>query len=94
MAIDRPQANDPHADQRLLRRSERRLCGEVHLKPTYRWLCRLGREGDVPDQFTFLKNSHARFRGSDLPRKLFKTMVEHCMAEGLVGGNALLLMRA
>jgi len=30
-------------------RSERRLCDEVHLDLAYRWFCRLGLEGDVPD---------------------------------------------
>ena len=30
-------------------RSERRLCEEVHLNLAYRWFCRLGLDGDVPD---------------------------------------------
>ncbi len=30
-------------------RSERRLCEEVHLNLAYRWFCRLGLEGTVPD---------------------------------------------
>jgi hypothetical protein len=30
-------------------RSERRLCEEVHLNLAYRWFCRLGLEGKVPD---------------------------------------------
>jgi transposase len=34
-------------------RSERRLCDEVHLNLAYRWFCRLGLEGDVPDHSTF-----------------------------------------
>ena len=34
-------------------RSERRLCGEVHLNLAYRWFCRLGLEGAVPDHSTF-----------------------------------------
>jgi len=29
--------------------SERRLCEEVHLNLAYRWVCRLGLEGKVPD---------------------------------------------
>ena len=68
-------------------RSERRLCDEVHLNLAYRWFCRLGLEGDVPDHSTFSKNRHGRFRDSDLLRKLFETTVERCMAEGLVGGE-------
>jgi transposase len=68
-------------------RSERRLCEEVHLNLAYRWFCRLGLEGDVPDHSTFSKHRHGRFRESDLLRKLFETTVQRCMAEGLVGGE-------
>ncbi|MGA0530810.1 IS1182 family transposase [Hansschlegelia sp. KR7-227] len=68
-------------------RSERRLCEEVHLNLAYRWFCRLGLDGDVPDHSTFSKNRHGRFRDSDLLRKLFEAAVRRCMAEGLVGGD-------
>ena len=68
-------------------RSERRLCGEVHLNLAYRWFWRLGLEGDVPDHSTFSKNRHGRFRDSDLLRQVFQATVERCMAEGLVGGD-------
>jgi IS5 family transposase len=67
--------------------SERRLCDEVHVNLAYRWFCRLGLEGDVPDHSTFSKNRHGRFRDSDLLRHLFETTVTRCMAEGLVGGE-------
>jgi hypothetical protein len=43
-------------------RSERRLCEEVHLNLAYRWFCRLGLDGRVPDHSTFSKNRHGRFR--------------------------------
>ena len=69
-------------------RSERRLCEEVHLNLAYRWFCRLGLDGEVPDHSTFSKNRHGRFRESDLLRKLFETIVRRCMVEGLVGGDA------
>jgi transposase len=68
-------------------RSERRLCDEVHLNLAYRWFCRLGLEGDVPDHLTFSKNRHGRFRDSDLFRKLFEQVVGMCMQAGLVGGE-------
>jgi transposase len=67
-------------------RPERRLCEEVHLNLAYRWFCRLGLEGDVPDHSTFSKNRHGRFRDCDLLRKLFETVVRRCMAERLVDG--------
>ena len=69
-------------------RSERRLCEEIHLNLAYRWFCRLGLEGDVPDHSTFSKNRHGRFRDSDLLRHVFETVVRRCIAEGLVGGEA------
>lgn len=68
-------------------RSERRLCEEVHLNLAYRWFCRLGLEGAVPDHSTFSKNRHGRFRESDLFRQLFETVVRRAIREGLVGGE-------
>src|ERR1700744_6055748 len=68
-------------------RSERRLCAEVHLNLAYRWFCRLGLEGAVPDHSTFSKNRHGRFRESDLFRLLFEDVVRSCMRVGLVGGE-------
>jgi transposase len=68
-------------------RSERRLCDETHLNLAYRWFCRLGLEGAVPDHSTFSKNRHGRFRESALFRRLFEEVVERCMRAGLVGGE-------
>jgi len=68
-------------------RSERRLCEEVHLNLAYRWFCRLGLDGKVPDHSTFSRNRHGRFRQSDILRRLFEVVVERCLAEGLVGGE-------
>jgi transposase len=68
-------------------RSERRLCEEVHLNLAYRWFCRLGLDEKVPDHSTFSKNRHGRFRESNVFRHLFETIVERCMAEGLVGAD-------
>jgi len=68
-------------------RSERRLCEEVHLNLAYRWFCRLGLEGKVPDHSTFSKNRHGRFRESGLFRHLFETVVQRCLDEGLIGGE-------
>lgn len=68
-------------------RSERRLCEEVHLNLAYRWFCRLGLEGKVPDHSTFSDNRHGRFRDSDVFRQLFETLLTRCVGEGLVGGE-------
>jgi len=68
-------------------RSERRLCEEVHLNLAYRWFCRLGLDGDVPDRSTFSKNRHGRFRNGDAFRHVFETVVAQAIKEGLVGGD-------
>ena len=68
-------------------RSERRLCEEVHLNLAYRWFCRLGLDGRVPDHSSFSVNRNGRFRDSGLLRRLFETVVERCLTEGLVGGE-------
>ena len=68
-------------------RSERRLCEEVHLNLAYRWFCRLGLDGSVPDHSSFSKNRHGRFRDGELLRHLFENSVRRCMTEGLVKGE-------
>ena len=68
-------------------RSERRLCEEVHLNLAYRWFCRLGLDGKVPDHSTFSKYRHGKFRDSDLLRVVFEAVVARCISEGLVGGH-------
>ena len=68
-------------------RSERRLCEEVHLNLAYRWFCRLGLDGEVPDHSTFSKNRHGRFRESNLFRRVFETVLRRCIREGLVSGE-------
>jgi transposase len=68
-------------------RSERRLCDEVHLNLAYRWFCRLGLDGSVPDHSTFSLNRNGRFRQSGVLRHVFETVVRRCMSEGLVGGE-------
>lgn len=68
-------------------RSERQLCSEVHLNLAYRWFCRLGLEGVVPDHSTFSKNRYGRFQETDIYRILFEGVVEQCRAAGLVPGE-------
>jgi len=68
-------------------RSERRLCQEVEFNLAYRWFCRLGLEGTVPDHSTFSVNRHGRFRDSDVFRLVFENVVRRCMEAGLVGGE-------
>lgn len=85
-AVGRPSI-DPELMTRMLIvgycrgiRSERRLCEEVHLNLAYRWFCKLGLDGKVPDHSTLSRNRHGRFRQSDILRRLFETVVERCLA--------------
>jgi transposase len=68
-------------------RSERQLCNEVHLNLAYRWFCRLGLEGAVPDHSTFSKNRYGRFRESEVYRVLFEEIVGQCRQAGLAPGE-------
>lgn len=68
-------------------RSERRLCEEVHLNLAYRWFCRLGLQGKVPEHSSFSRNRHGRFRDSEAFRQVFDLVLQRCMAAGLVGGE-------
>ena len=84
-AIGRPSV-DPELLIRMLLvgycfgiRSERRLCEEVHLNLAYRWFCRLGLDGTVPDHSTFSKNRLGRFREGGTFRWLFDEVVRRCM---------------
>lgn len=67
--------------------SERRLCEEVHLNLAYRWFCRLGLEGSVPDHSTFSKNRYGRFQESGIYRAFFEDVVRQCQQAGIVGGD-------
>jgi transposase len=68
-------------------RSERRICEEVSLNLAFRWFCRLGLEGRVPDHSSFTKNRHGRFLDSALMRTVFERIVERCLAAGLASAE-------
>ena len=68
-------------------RSDRRLCEEVDLNLAYRWFCRLGLDGRVPDHSSFSKNRHGRFRDSGLLRQVFERIVERCLADGIASAR-------
>jgi transposase len=75
-------------------RSERRLCEEVHLNLAYRWFCRLGLDGAVPDHSTFSKNRHGRFRDCDLLRSCSRPWFGAAWQRGWSTGPLLRSMRA
>lgn len=72
-------------------RSETRLCEEVQLNLAYRWFCRLGLEGTVPERSTFSKNRHGRFADGDVMRRVFDLVVSVCADNGLIGGTGALV---
>jgi transposase len=69
-------------------RSERQLCAEVQVNLAYRWFCKVGIEGSIPDHSVFSRARHERFRESDALRRVFEGVVATCIREGLVGGEA------
>jgi transposase len=68
-------------------RSERLLCREVQVNFAYRWFCKLGLEHKIPDHSVFSRARNERFRDSGIFRRVFKRVVEACIAAGLVGGE-------
>lgn len=72
-------------------RSETRLCEEIRLNLAYRWFCRLGLEGRVPDRSTFSKNRYGRFADGDILRHVFEMVVGLCAQNGLIGGAGALV---
>jgi hypothetical protein len=59
----------------------------VHLNLGYRWFCRLGLDGDVPDHSTFSKTRHGRFRDADLLRELWIVLKNSTMDADGCGGT-------
>src|SRR5579862_4021240 len=72
-------------------RSERRLCDEVHLNLGYRWFCRLGLDGAVPDHSGFSKNRHGRFRDGHLFRRVFAIVFNTALPNAWSGGDGFAL---
>jgi len=68
-------------------RSERLLCRELAVNMAYRWFCGLSIEDKIPDHSAFSRARNARFRNSDIFRRVFERVVEACIAAGLVGGQ-------
>ena len=54
------------------------------LNLAYRWFCNLDLEDGVPDDSTFSKNRHGRFRVSGLLRQVFERVVGLCLSNGLI----------
>ncbi len=85
-----PGADDPDVDRWLLHGHSVRNGGFAR-KFTSIWRtgvsARLGLAAKVPDQLTFSKNRHGRFRESDAPRHLFWRASFNDAYEGLVSAE-------
>jgi len=68
-------------------RSERQICREVQVNLAYRWFCELNLEDPIPDHSAFSRARNARFRESDIFRRVFERVVWSCIEAGLVGGE-------
>jgi transposase len=69
-------------------RSERQICAEVQVNLAYKWFCRLSIEDTIPNHSVFSRARHARFRESDVLRRVFERIVGASIEAGLVGGDA------
>ena len=86
-SIDR--ADDPDADRRLLLRHPLRAAAVrgVHLNLAYRWFCRLGLDGGVPDHSTFSKNPAAASPVTCY-EQLFETILRRCIKKAWSAAKA------
>ncbi len=70
-------------------RYERRLCEEGPPQSGLPMVLQARARRRCPDHSTFSKNRHGRFRKSALLRRVFETVLQRCIAEGLLGGEPL-----
>src|SRR5258707_6510606 len=68
-------------------RSERALCRDMQMNLAYRWLCGLSIEDKIPDHSAFSRARNARFRVSDIFRRVFEHVVQPCIAPALEGAE-------
>lgn len=70
-------------------RSERRLIEEVEVNVAYRWFLGYNLEDTIPDASVIWQNRRRRFKGTDIPERIFEEIVRQAMDHGLVDGKVL-----
>jgi transposase len=75
-------------------RSERRLCEEVHLNLAYRWFCRLGLDGDVPDLRHSQRTGMAVFARAIFSAEYLRRCCSAASEKGWLAGKGSPSMRA
>ena len=70
-------------------RSERQLVKDIEVNLAYRWFLGYSITEKIPDSSTISQNRIRRFKGTDIPQKIFDNIVLQAMEKGLVGGKIL-----
>lgn len=70
-------------------RSERRLVEEVNVNVAYRWFLGYNLEDKIPDASVIWQNRRRRFKGTDVPQRIFDEIVMQAIGHGLVDGKVL-----
>ena len=70
-------------------RSERRLIEEVKVNIAYRWFLDYKLTDKIPDASVIWQNRRRRFKGTEIPQKIFDNIVWQAIGKGLVDGKVL-----
>ena len=70
-------------------RSERQLVKDIEVNLAYRWFLGYSITEKIPDASTISKNRTRKFKGNDIPQKIFDNIVKQAIAKGFVGGKIL-----
>lgn len=70
-------------------RSERRLVEEVKVNIAYRWFLDYKLADKIPDASVIWQNRRRRFKGTDIPQRIFDSIVWQAIEKGLVDGKVL-----
>ena len=70
-------------------RSERQLVKDIEVNLAYRWFLGYSITEKIPDASTISQNRIRRFKGTDIPQKIFDNIVIQAIEKGLVGGKIL-----
>ena len=70
-------------------RSERQLVKDIEVNLAYRWFLGYSITEKIPDSSTISQNRIRRFKGTDIPQKIFDNIVFQAMEKNLVGGKIL-----
>lgn len=70
-------------------RSERRLAEEDKVNLAYRWFLGYNIEDKIPDASVIWQNRRRRFKGTDVPQRIFDEIVRQAIRHGLVDGTIL-----